>query len=327
MLDFNAFKKSLSNPLNAGEKLEKLPNLNPADRLELGAAKIDAVKALDFVILIKRPQSDQPGYAWGAFHSAADSALYTKSGRGRGRAFAVITFDNDAIKRVIITNSEKISALQGEKIDPRAFADAAVYHKGAAAKAEKPAAKTEEKPAKKAVKASQEKPVKAATKKPVKDTGFTAVALDRKDLQAPLSATKEKVVKALTTAPAATKKRPKSKSRARLDASRKAVKEWKGQPADFSDFVKVINAGRKAPYSARNCALLYDQSNGKATQVKGFQSWKAAGRVVKKGSKALVIEAPKIVKGTDKGGKEVEHLICTPVCVFDISQTEAIKEA
>lgn len=292
MLDFNAFKKSLSNPLNAGEKLEKLPNLNPADRLELGAAKIDAVKALDFVILIKRPQSGQPGYAWGAFHSAADSALYTKSGRGRGRAFAVITFDNDAIKRVIITNSEKISALQGEKIDPRAFADAVVYHKGAAAKAEKPAAKTEEKPAKKAVKASQEKPVKA-----------------------------------LTTAPAATKKRPKSKSRARLDASRKAVKEWKGQPADFSDFVKVINAGRKVPYSERNCTLLYDQSHGQATAVKGYQGWKAAGRIVKKGSKALVIEAPKIVKGVKKNGKEYEHLICTPVCVFDISQTEAIKEA
>lgn len=122
-------------------------------------------------------------------------------------------------------------------------------------------------------------------------------------------------------------KRPKSKSRARLDASRKAVKEWKGQPADFSDFVKVINAGRKVPYSEKNCALLYEQSNGAATCVKGFQSWKAAGRIVKKGSKALIIEAPKMIKGTDKDGKEYEHLICTPVCVFDIAQTEVMKEA
>lgn len=165
-------------------------------------------------------------------------------------------------------------------------------------------------------------------KKPAKNAGIVAVTLDRKEIeQAPLSATKEKVVKALTTAPAATKKRPKSKSRAFLDASRKAVKEWKGQPADFSDFVKVINTGRKVPYSEKNCALLYDQSNGKATQVKGFQSWKAAGRIVKKGSKALVIEAPKIVKGVKKNGEEYERLICTPVCVFDISQTEVMKEA
>lgn len=154
-----------------------------------------------------------------------------------------------------------------------------------------------------------------------KETGFTAVTLDRKEIeQAPLSATKEKAVKALTT-----QKRPKSKSRARLDASRAAIKTLDKEAPDFTAFCKQINAGRKVPYSERNCALLYDQSNGQATQVKGFQSWKAAGRVVKKGSKALVIEAPKMIKGTDKNGEPYEKLICTPVCVFDISQTEELE--
>lgn len=160
---------------------------------------------------------------------------------------------------------------------------------------------------------------------PKKDMGFTAVTLDRKEIeQAPLSATKEKAVKALTA-----QKRPKSKSRARLEASRAAIKTLDKTAADFTAFCKQINAGRKFPYSERNCALLYDQSNGAATCVKGFQSWKAAGRVVKKGSKALVIEAPKMIKGTDKNGEPYEKLICTPVCVFDISQTEELvkKEA
>lgn len=160
---------------------------------------------------------------------------------------------------------------------------------------------------------------------PAKDTGFTSITLDRKELeQAPATATKKKVVKELT-APAATK-RPKSKSRARLEASRAAIKTLDKTAADFTAFCKQINKGRKVPYSVRNCALLYDQSNGAATEVKGFQGWKQAGRVVKKGSQALVIEAPKMIKGVDKDGKEYEHLICTPVCVFDISQTEALAE-
>lgn len=123
-----------------------------------------------------------------------------------------------------------------------------------------------------------------------------------------------------------TQKRQKSKSRARLEASRAAIKTVDTQAADFKVFCKKINAGRQVPYSERNCALLYVQSNGKATEVRGFRSWKAAGRVVKKGSKALAIEAPKIIKGTDKNGKEFKKMICTLVCVFDVSQTEILKE-
>lgn len=131
----------------------------------------------------------------------------------------------------------------------------------------------------------------------------------------------------LKKAPAATtQKRPKSKSRLRLDTSRAAIKTLDTQVADFKAFCEKINAGRKVPYSERNCALLFDQSNGKATEVRGFRSWKAAGRVVKKGSKALIIEAPKMIKTTDENGKHKERLICTPVCVFDVSQTEVLKE-
>lgn len=168
------------------------------------------------------------------------------------------------------------------------------------------------------------------------DKEAAAFMLAWKDLQAKKTAKKEtgvvmqvtgtpaEIAKALTKPEPAATKRPKSKTRARLDASRAAIKTLDKEAPDFTAFCKQIIAGRKVPYSERNCALLYEQSNGAATQVKGFQSWKAAGRVVKKGSKALVIEAPKIVKGTKKDGTEYEHLICTPVCVFDISQTEEI---
>lgn len=155
--------------------------------------------------------------------------------------------------------------------------------------------------------------------------GFNAV--DANTVKKAAGLVEDKVVKTLTKpAAATTQKRPKSKSRLRLDTSRAAIKTLDTQVADFKAFCEKINAGRKVPYSERNCALLFDQSNGKATEVRGFRSWKAAGRVVKKGSKALIIEAPKMIKTTDENGKHKERLICTPVCVFDVSQTEVLKE-
>lgn len=130
------------------------------------------------------------------------------------------------------------------------------------------------------------------------------------------------------TAAVKKEKRPKSPTKKRLEASQKAIKTLDKEAADFKEFCEKINQDRKVPYSERNCALLFDQSNGRATCVKGFQTWKKEGRAVKKGQKALVIEAPRLITSKDKKtGKNKETLICTPVCVFDISQTEILKEA
>lgn len=45
-------------------------------------------------------------------------------------------------------------------------------------------------------------------------------------------------------------------------------------------------------YSFGNAILIYSQSGGQATYVKGYKSWNKLGRYVKKGAKGLAILAP-----------------------------------
>lgn len=45
-------------------------------------------------------------------------------------------------------------------------------------------------------------------------------------------------------------------------------------------------------YSFGNAILIYAQSGGQATYVKGYKSWNKLGRYVKKGAKGLAILAP-----------------------------------
>lgn len=163
--------------------------------------------------------------------------------------------------------------------------------------------------------------------KPAKETGFTVVTLDRKELHIkPAKAVKEKVIQGLT----AEKPAKKSKSRLKLEKAHEDAQAIDVTAAEFLAFCARINAGRQKPYSARNCEILYAQSNGRATDVRGFKTWIKAGRAVKKGQKALVIETPRFVydeKGQpvlDKHGKPKMYTV--PCCVFDISQTEELKE-
>jgi len=74
-------------------------------------------------------------------------------------------------------------------------------------------------------------------------------------------------------------------------------------------------------YSFSNCMLIALQCDN-ASLVMGFKAWKAYGRSVKKGEKALRILAP-CFKKVKENGKEISKLVYfRSVPVFDVSQTE-----
>ena len=80
-------------------------------------------------------------------------------------------------------------------------------------------------------------------------------------------------------------------------------------------------------YSAGNVQLIAMQSGGYATQVAGFNTWKAQGRNVKKGEKGLFILAPLAFKSTDKETGEETFGVkgFRYVAVFDVAQTEGLE--
>lgn len=106
-----------------------------------------------------------------------------------------------------------------------------------------------------------------------------------------------------------------------------------GQSEGLRRFLTV--AARFPRYSFRNVMLITSQRSD-ATQVAGFNSWKALGRFVKKGEKGIAIIAPCLVRrgedaeapaGQDDDGPETSMRF-KAVHVFDISQTdgEALPE-
>jgi hypothetical protein len=76
------------------------------------------------------------------------------------------------------------------------------------------------------------------------------------------------------------------------------------------------------PLSFKNSALLYFQKKG-VSIVGGFQQWKKAGRIVRKGEKALAIFCPASRK-TEEGETTDSPSFFFTGSVFDISQTEPL---
>jgi hypothetical protein len=92
------------------------------------------------------------------------------------------------------------------------------------------------------------------------------------------------------------------------------------RPADIDAAARILSA-----YSRRNIALILIQCEERGRQfpqaVAGFHSWRAAGRIVRKGAAGYVIYAP-VIKEDAQGdpvrkGYTVKH-------VFDILDTDPI---
>jgi len=80
------------------------------------------------------------------------------------------------------------------------------------------------------------------------------------------------------------------------------------------------------PLSFKNSALLYFQRKG-VSIVGGFQQWKKAGRIVRKGEKSLLIFCPATKKPKEGEVSEDSPLFFFSGNVFDISQTEPLTSA
>jgi len=87
--------------------------------------------------------------------------------------------------------------------------------------------------------------------------------------------------------------------------------------------IAMVNLSR---YSPLNVAMIMAQRPD-ATDVRGYRTWKKAGKQVLKGERAIWIWAPRLKKTVDENGEEKEVIAgFRLVPVFDITQTDATPE-
>ena len=93
----------------------------------------------------------------------------------------------------------------------------------------------------------------------------------------------------------------------------------------FKNYLKILSHFHN--YSLDNINLIFSQDKN-ATMVSGFKSWQKLGRHVVKGSKAIYIKAPMIVKLTEEEKKELKTTKDKAikgykfVPVFDVKSTQ-----
>lgn len=227
-----------------------------------------------------------PGLAWIEFKDPSESLYLVPSQRGKGRKYAVITWEpgqkNSA--SVYLVNSvrklDKASrVITGQEL-------AAMLEP--AKKAEKPA--SEKKPVKKAATKKASQPVKVV--KPVKVNQPTG----------------------LQFGPALVADKADKITIASLLHAGKAYAS-RCLPAEFS--------ARFKKYSEDNRLLLYLQGGPGLDQVATYRGWLKQGRQVSRGQHGLKILAPRMVV-KDDGTKAIDGLRL--VTLFSVDQTELAKE-
>ena len=109
-----------------------------------------------------------------------------------------------------------------------------------------------------------------------------------------------------------------------IEAKKAKMKQLGEQFAKMTEAerVELSNQLGSLPLSFKNSALLYFQSKS-VSIVGGFQQWKKAGRIVKKGEKALAIFCPASQKAKEGETTDSPTFFFTGN-VFDISQTEPL---
>lgn len=116
-----------------------------------------------------------------------------------------------------------------------------------------------------------------------------------------------------------------------IEAKKAKMKQLAEQFAKMSEAERVelsnqlgsLRTIEGRPLSFKNSALLYFQKKG-VSIVGGFQQWKKAGRIVRKGEKALAIFCPASRKTEEGQAPDDSSLFFFTGSVFDISQTEPL---
>jgi len=101
------------------------------------------------------------------------------------------------------------------------------------------------------------------------------------------------------------------------------AKMSEAERVELSNQLGALRTIEGRPLSFKNSALLYFQRKG-VSIVGGFQQWKKAGRIVKKGEKALAIFCPATKKTKEGETPDDSSLFFFTGNVFDISQTEPL---
>ena len=119
------------------------------------------------------------------------------------------------------------------------------------------------------------------------------------------------------------KEQKKAEKKARMKAFQQQIKAMSDE--ELQEIVRqhcaiVTIEGHSLSY--KNSVLCILQHN-KCSVVGGFQQWKRAGRVVKKGELGILIFIP-CVKKSDDGVEDEESLWFSCANVFDISQTQEL---
>lgn len=142
----------------------------------------------------------------------------------------------------------------------------------------------------------------------------------------------------MTTATSTKKQDRKAAAQAQrkaLATEAKTAQELAKANADEMEKFLTFMANLTGEFSEKNMWMLYTQ-NPEATHCQGFNKWKEAGRVVRKGEKGLKIFAPSKRKIRDEEtgeklideatGKDREQEFFIMVSVFDIAQTDPVEE-
>lgn len=247
-----------------------------------------------------------PGLAWIEFKDPAESLYLVPSQRGKGRKYAVITWEpgqkNSA--SVYLVNSvrklDKASrVITGQEL-------AAMLEP--AKKADKPAAEAEEK------KPAQKPAATKKTSKPVKAVKTTKKPASQASEKKPVKAVKtSQPATGLQFGPALVSDKGKITIASLLHAEK--VFASREVPADFEERFKK--------YSEDNRLLLYLQGGPGLGQVSTYRGWLKQGRQVTKGQHGLKILAPRMV-ADEKGNPKIDGLRL--VTLFSVDQTELAKE-
>jgi DnaJ homolog subfamily C member 19 len=110
------------------------------------------------------------------------------------------------------------------------------------------------------------------------------------------------------------------------------IANYKQQYQDYNTFAAFLYIKQLTSYSDDNCILILEQCSQRGinpfdlTAIKGFASWRAERRLVRKGEKCFYILAPIMKRGRDpETGEEAEQILGFKCAfVFDISQTDEI---
>lgn len=134
-----------------------------------------------------------------------------------------------------------------------------------------------------------------------------------------------------------TKKQPTEAQRAKAAERREVFKALcqrvaamsEDQRAELARRMPIVNPEGHA-LSPYNHCLLYSQFAGTPTIVAGFQQWRRAGRMVRKGQSGLMIWVPigrkkNEERAGDSSGDDSERPGFIAGYVFDVSQTEVIE--